>query len=179
MNKKKAKIPAVNGKKSSNVFPAQVGFQGLRMPGLKFPLENESPIIIENEVQNALFQRCLELYRLTDLLRRQGPGLIEAYSRFNSRHQFGEALQARFFDWDERWSAQMDPEIVVRLTVLSNLLYELKVSLSCTDALPHSLRTEIEKVLMLLIEGWDGIRIWVYEKYGWSFAVIEAPVVSL
>jgi hypothetical protein len=158
-------------KKSTN--PRRIELQGLSPRGYHFPLETEHPVIIEDEVQHALFQRCCELYRMMDLLRRQTPALIEAYSRFHSRHQFVEALQCRHFSLDGELAARLDPELLIWTNSLFNMLHELKVSLSCTEALPHTLQAEIEGALYLLIEGWERVRPMVQEKYGWAFLRID------
>ncbi len=146
----------------------------VRLPAIASPLNREDDLRISTPAQHAMFLRCCELYRIIDLNVRSLPELIEVYSKFRTRDHFKESFTFRHFDADLSALAQCDADLVLHQNVLFNILHELKISLSYTDALPHTIRTEIERVVHVAAKAWNDHRDILQQRYGWDFKRIEA-----
>lgn len=129
-----------------------------------------------NEVDHAFFLRCCELYRVLDLLERNMDKLVEVYSKYRNRAQFTETLTFRYFDSEEALVAHFDPKLAASMFFLFNYLYELKISLTYTDDLPLTVKTQIEDARWTLTESWNQLTEGVEAKYAWKFKKLEKPV---
>lgn len=145
----------------------------VRLPSASSPLTTEDGLRIRGAEEHALFLRCCELYRVIELNCRTLLELIETYSKYRTRDHFRESFAFRYFDCDLLGLASCDASLVSAQNALFNILHELRISLSFTDALPHTIRSEIERVLHLLAQGWNELRDAVFERYGWDFKRIE------
>ena len=140
-------------------------------PGI--PLGQADEVTIASEVDHALFLQCCEIYRVVDLLSRNLSSMIETYSKYRTRDPFREALILRFFGVDEAVLSGIDPEIETRVLSVFNRLHEMRLNLAHADALPFTVKSEIEAELGHLHKSWDEIRGVVASKLGWKLKAIE------
>jgi hypothetical protein len=139
------------------------------LPTFRSPLDEGVDIRFKSEVEHAFFLRCCELYRVLDLLERTKDKMIETYSKYRSRTQFTETLTFRYFDSEEALVAKFDPELAARMFFLFNFLYEMRLSLTYTDELPHTVKKQIDDSLPTLREAWNFLRDEVADRYKWNF----------
>ena len=139
------------------------------LPTFRSPLADEGNIRFRDEVDHAFFLRCCELYRVLDLFERNQEKLVEVYSKYRKRSQFTETLTFRYFDSEEALVAKFDPRLAARMFFLFNFLYELRISLTYTDNLPGTVKTELDDALWTLRAGWNELVDGVVEKYEWKF----------
>jgi hypothetical protein len=150
-------------------------YRTFQLPTFRSPLEGQGEVRFGNEVEHALFLRCCELFRVLDLLERSTDRLIEVYSKYRNREPFRETLAFRYFDSEEALVAQFDPRLAAQMFSLFNLIYELRISLTYTDALPLTVKKEIDDHLLTLKEAWNQLTDGLQEEYGWSFKKIDMP----
>lgn len=138
--------------------------------GFRSPLVDtgEAPVIV-SELDHVLFLRLWEIYRVLDLLGRTTPSLIETYSRFRERKHFVETLEFRYFDTSDELLAKLDPNFVSTTQSLFNQIYELRLFLRFTDALPSHVEKYIGDSLVLMVEDWNSLVDRVQSRYRWSF----------
>lgn len=170
MSKPKKKAPAAKGWAYS--------YKSFTLPTFRSPLAEESGVRFRGEVDHAFFLRCCELYRVLDLLERSCEKLVEVYSKYRKHSQFTETLTFRYFDSEEALVAKFDPRLAARMFFCFNFLYELRISLTYTDNLPGTVKTEIEDSLWTLRAGWNELVDGVAEKYGWRFKKLAIPEVG-
>jgi hypothetical protein len=127
------------------------------------------------EVDHAFFLRCCELYRVLDLLERNQERLVDVYSKYRKHSQFTEVLTFRYFDSEEALVAKFDPRLAASMFFCFNFLYELRISLTYTDDLPGTVKTEIEDSLWTLRQGWNELVDGVEAKHGWKFKKLAIP----
>lgn len=150
-------------------------YKTFTLPTFRSPLEGDGEVRFRDEVDHAFFLRCCELYRVLELLERKTDDLIEIYSKYRNRVQFTEVLSFRYFDSEEALVAQFEPKLAANMFFLFNFLYELRISLTYTDALPLTAKKEIDDSMWTLREGWNKLRDGVEEIYGWKFKKFEMP----
>ncbi|HEY8280579.1 MAG TPA: hypothetical protein VIH99_13195 [Bdellovibrionota bacterium] len=148
-------------------------YKKFTLPTFRSPLANEGDIRFRDEVDHAFFLRCCELYRVLDLTERNKERLVEVYSKYRKHSQFTETLTFRYFDSEEALVAKFDPRLAASMFFCFNFLYELRISLTYTDNLPGTVKTEIDDSLWTLRQGWNGLVDGVEEKYGWKFKKLE------
>ena len=158
----------------------QIQYRNISLPTFRSPLEDGSKISIANEVEHAFFLRCCELYRVLDLIFRTTDKMIETYSKYRSRTQFVETLSFRYFDSEEAMVAKFDPRLAASLFFLFNYLYEMRISLAYTDAMPSTVHTQINDAMLTMVEAWNKLREEVNQVHGWDFKRIpfELPEFS-
>ncbi|MGZ3700222.1 MAG: hypothetical protein ACXWSD_00485 [Bdellovibrionota bacterium] len=144
-------------------------YKKFTLPTFRSPLADEGDIRFRDEVDHAFFLRCCELYRVLDLLERNQEKLVDVYSKYRKHSQFTETLTFRYFDSEEALVAKFDPRLAASAFFLFNFLYELRISLTYTDNLPGTVKTEIDDSLYTLRTGWNELVDGVVEKYGWKF----------
>ena len=145
----------------------------IRLPAVASPLREQQSLRIRTEAEHAFFLVCCELYRVIELNFRELPRLIETYSRYRTRDHFRESFAFRYFDSDLTRLSAFDPDLAATQMMMFNLLHELRTAISFTDALPHTIKAEIERVLIPLTHEWNQFRDAVQERYGWDFKPIE------
>lgn len=145
------------------------------LPTFRSPLEGEGDIRFRDEVDHAFFLRCCELFRVLDLLERNQEKLVEVYSKYRNREQFKETLTFRYFDSEEALVAKFDPFLAASMFFCFNFLYELRISLTYTDVLPGTVKTEIDDSLYTLRGGWNKLVEGVEKHYGWKLKKLEEP----
>lgn len=150
-------------------------YKKFTLPTFRSPLADESSIRFRDEVDHAFFLRCCELYRVLDLMERNSEKLVEVYSKYRKHSQFTETLTFRYFDSEEALVAKFDPRLAASMFFCFNFLYELRISLTYTDLLPGTVKTEIEDALWTLRTGWNELTEGVEKKYGWKFKRLENP----
>lgn len=151
-------------------------YKAFTLPTFRSPLaEENSEIRFRDEVDHAFFLRCCELYRILDLAERNCEKLVEVYSKYRTRTQFTETLTFRYFDSEEALVAKFDPRLAASMFFCFNFLYELRISLTYTDLLPGTVKTEIEDALWTLRTGWNELVAGVEQKYGWKFKTLTNP----
>jgi hypothetical protein len=150
-------------------------YKKFTLPTFRTPLADESDIRFRDEVDHAFFLRCCELYRVLDLLERNREKLVDVYSKYRKHSQFTETLTFRYFDSEEALVAKFDPRLAARMFFLFNFLYELRISLTYTDNLPGTVKTEVDDALFTLRAGWNELVEGVVEKYDWKFKKLEIP----
>lgn len=161
-------------KKTKKATPAY-RYKKFTLPTFRSPLEGEGEMRFRDEVDHAFFLRCCELYRVLDLVERTQEKLIDTYSKYRQRAQFAEVLAFRYFDSEEALVAKFDPRLAASLFFCFNFLYELRISLTYTDALPGAVKTEIEDSLWTLKRGWNELVEGVEKKYEWKFKKLAIP----
>jgi len=166
----------VKKKKQKNKIPKKVLYRDIKLPTFRSPLEDGSKISIASEIDHAFFLRCCELYRVLDLIVRTTDHMIETYSKYRSREQFIQSLTFRYFDSEEALVAKFDPRLAANLFFLFNFLYEMRISLAHTDAMPTTVKTQINEALYTMIEAWNKLREEVNEKYAWDFKKINFEI---
>lgn len=169
---KKKKAPT----KSATSQKWKYRYAKFTLPTFRSPLTGEGEVSFRDEVDHAFFLRCCELYRVLDLLERNMDKLVEVYSKYRNRAQFTETLTFRYFDSEEALVAHFDPKLAASMFFLFNYLYELKISLTYTDDLPLTVKTQIEDARWTLTESWNQLTEGVEAKYGWAFKKLEKPV---
>lgn len=152
-------------------------YKKFMLPTFRSPLAEEGNVRFRDEVDHAFFLRCCELYRVLDLLERNQEKLVDVYSRFRKRTQFTEVLTFRYFDSEEALVAKFDPRLAASMFFCFNFLYELRISLTYTDNLPGTVKTEIDDSLWTLRQGWNELVDGVVGKYGWKFKKLAVPEV--
>jgi hypothetical protein len=150
-------------------------YKKFTLPTFRSPLADEGDIRFRDEVDHAFFLRCCELYRVLDLLERNSEKLVEVYSKYRKHSQFTETLTFRYFDSEEALVAKFDPRLAASMFFCFNFLYELRISLTYTDLLPGTVKTEIEDALWTLRPGWNELVEGVEKKYGWKFKKLLNP----
>lgn len=150
-------------------------YEKFTLPTFRSPLAGEGSIRFRDEVDHAFFLRCCELYRVLDLLERNQEKLVEVYSKYRNREQFKETLTFRYFDSEEALVAKFDPRLSASMFFCFNFLYELRISLTYTDVLPGTVKTEIDDSLYTLRQGWNSLVDGVEQMYGWQFKKLEIP----
>jgi hypothetical protein len=98
-----------------------------------------------------------------------------SWKSIRNREQFKETLTFRYFDSEEALVAKFDPRLSASMFFCFNFLYELRISLTYTDVLPGTAKTEIDDSLYTLRQGWNTLVEGVEEKYGWKFKKLEIP----
>ena len=151
-------------------------YKKFTLPTFRSPLGEEGgEVRFRDEVDHAFFLRCCELYRVLDLLDRNLEKLVEVYSKYRTRSQFTETLTFRYFDSEEALVAKFDPRLAASMFFCFNFLYELRISLTYTDLLPGTVKTEIEDALWTMRSGWNELVAGVESKYGWKFKPLRNP----
>ncbi len=151
-------------KKSGFKFPVRFRLNG---PLSGIPVQEDVEIEISSAIENALFLQCCELFRVIDLVERNLTNMVETYSKYRTRDPFRESLVLRFSGLDEGILSQIDPEIEIEVLSLFNRIHELRLVLFHADALPFTVRGEIEAEMGHLKKGWDQVRVLVETKLGW------------
>lgn len=151
-------------------------YKKFSLPTFRSPLGDDAgEIRFRDEVDHAFFLRCCELYRVLDLLERNVDKLVEVYSKYRKHSQFTETLTFRYFDSEEALVARFDPRLAASMFFCFNFLYELRISLTYTDLLPGTVKSEIEDALWTLRPGWNELTEGVEKKYGWKFKKLTTP----
>ncbi len=167
------------GKSKSDKIPKAWAYtyKEFTLPTFRSPLAEEGNMRFRGEVDHAFFLRCCELYRVLELLERNQEKLVEVYSKYRKRSQFTEVLTFRYFDSEEALVAKFDPRLAASMFFCFNFLYELRISLTYTDNLPGTVKTEIDDSLWTLRQGWNELVDGVVKKYGWKFKKLAIPEV--
>ena len=63
----------------------------------------------------------------------------------------------------------VDFELGIRLSSVFNVLHELKVALTHTDAMPFTVKSRIDDDLAALKDAWALIRDLLESRHGWKF----------
>ncbi len=150
-------------------------YKNFTLPTFRSPLAEEGDIKFRDEVDHAFFLRCCELYRVLELLERKLDDFVEVYSKYRKREQFTEVLTFRYFDSEEALVAKFDPRLAASMFFCFNFLYELRISLTYTDDLPGTVKTQIDDSLWTLRQGWNELVDGVAEKYAWKFKKLAIP----
>jgi hypothetical protein len=150
-------------------------YKSFTLPTFRSPLEGVQEMRFKDEIDHAFFLRCCELYRVLDLVERTTDKLIEVYSKYRNREPFKETLTFRYFDSEEALVAQFDPRLAANMFALFNLIYELRISLTYTDLLPLTVKTQIDDSMFTLRQSWNELRDGVEERYGWQFKKLVLP----
>lgn len=151
-------------------------YQTFSLPTFRSPLEGQGEVRFRDEVDHAFFLRCCELYRVLELLDRRTDELVEVYSKYRNRAQFTETLTFRYFDSEEALVALFDPKLAAGMFSLFNLLYEMRIGLTYTDALPLTVKQEIQDKMLTLRDAWNELVDGVRERYEWDFKKLSAPL---
>ncbi|MCO5144429.1 MAG: hypothetical protein M9962_15225 [Oligoflexia bacterium] len=175
MAMKKKKAPK---KKITGATKWAYDYKKFQLPTFRSPLEEDTEVRFYDEVDHAYFLRCCELYRVLDLLERKVDDLIDTYSKYRSRTQFTEVLTFRYFDSEEALVAKFDPKLAASMFFLFNFLYEMRISLTYTDALPLTVKKDIDDGLWTLRQGWNSLRDEVEQKYSWKFKKLQIPEIA-
>lgn len=171
-------MPRLSKKKTARPAPPKAwkySYKAFALPTFRSPLAESSGIRFRDEVDHAFFLRCCELYRVLELLARELDKLVETYSKYRKRSQFTETLTFRYFDSEEALVAKFEPRLAASMFFCFNFLYELRISLTYTDDLPHTVRGQIEDSLWTLRQGWNELVDGVDERYGWKLKKLEQP----
>ena len=161
--------------RSTKKIKTEMRYQQFKLPTFRSPLLEGEEIVFRDAVDHAFFLRCCELYRVLDLVERKLDDLIEVYSKYRNRQQFTDILNFRYFDSEEALVAHFDPRLAASMFFLFNFLYELRITLTYTDELPHTVKKDIEDSLLTLKEGWNNLVDGVEPMYGWRFKKLEIP----
>lgn len=159
---------------SKNAKAKRKSTPSFTLPTFRSPLAAGVDIHFKSEADHAFFLRCCELYRVLDLIERTEDKMIETYSKYRNRTQFKETLTFRYFDSEEALVAKFNPELAARMFFLFNFLYELRISLTYTDELPHTVKKQIDDSMLTLREGWNHLRDGVADRYKWNFKQLES-----
>lgn len=144
-----------------------INWGGLNHASLRFPLREDSPLEIRSEREYATFLLAWEAYRILDLLDRRAIDLVDQYSKFRSREQFTEALRSQYFENSWPMMSLVEFELGIRLSSVFNVLHELKVALTHTDAMPYTVKSRIDDDLSALKDAWTLLRDLLEARYGW------------
>jgi hypothetical protein len=150
-------------------------YKKFTLPTFRSPLADDGDIRFHGEIDHAFFLRCCELYRVLDLLERSQEKLVDVFTKYRKHSQFTETLTFRYFDSEEALVAKFDPRLAARMFFLFNFLYELRISLTYTDNLPGTVKTEIDDAMFTLRGGWNELVDGVVEKYEWKFKKLAIP----
>lgn len=154
---------------------SRLRYKKFQLPTFRSPLKEGEDIEFQDAIDHAFFLRCCELFRVLDLMERKLDDLIEIYSKYRNRQQFADILNFRYFDSEEELVAHFDPMLAANMFFLFNFLYEMRITLTYTDELPHTVKKDIEDSMLTLKEGWNKLVDGVESRYGWRFKKLEIP----
>ena len=118
--------------------------------------------------KRVLFQRCCEIYRVTEHFGRQREFMLQIFTEFRTREQFESALSTHYFETDEALTSDFDPEFYSVILGAYHFIRTLSLSLRHTTALPTALSQQLVWAEANLTKTWNRIAAMAEEKYSWK-----------